>query len=503
MHLMDRVDEEGNTIKGRYDTPPIRALFGEGAFDSAFSSPWEGVLTNSRPDGDIATGLHQAWSHLTSKFQEVATPEQMGDTENYLINQPIERAGFCADGSVKRSVTNAVTEELEKQRSSSLGTKIQETLGRDDYEKWAWDGSTRMSSTFLSSPPDAIGYLGDNVFQVVLTTYLGQPCPMMAPLVGRFFGKSGEKVDKYGANLAAAALPGQGHSALHNQIQSLVQSVMKVAGVHSEKEAVNFLLGKVGEPHINAYINHVARGEGGRRAMHAIIPDAHATNFPAGKQTVNDSGAKRDAEAFFEIKTMTACKSRYGHNNNRMDPVDRRAKLVVQSYSRKFKKLDKKFAADVVGDGNSGTVGPFEAAQKQFFRGQVIPLCAGWFGETNEDFEKVIRTLAKEAAAGQDGMAVSPLINTDRKGGAFPIMLHQFRRAIGVAIVRGNANHKLGRMHYVRGSPEEAANTCRANHSDHRYKPSEREGPSWYNEHTQEGYRSFQQFKNGHDFCMP
>ena len=133
----------------------------------------------------------------------------------------------------------------------------------------------------------------------------------------------------------------------------------------------------------------------------------------------------------------------------------------------------------------------------------MIPLCAGWFGEINEDFEKVIRTLAKEAAAGQDGMAVSPLINTDRKGGAFPIMLHQFRRAIGVAIVRGNANHKLGRMHYVRGSPEEAANTCRTNHSDHRYKPSEREGPSWYNEHTQEGYRSFQQFKNGHDFCMP
>ena len=82
-------------------------------------------------------------------------------------------------------------------------------------------------------------------------------------------------------------------------------------------------------------------------------------------------------------------------------------------------------------------------------------------------------------------------------------MLHQFRRVIGVAIARGNTNHKLGRMHYVRGTAEEAAYTCRSNHSDHRYKPSERGGLSWYNEHTQEGYRSFQQFKNGHDFCMP
>ena len=132
---------------------------------------------------------------------------------------------------------------------------------------------------FLTSPPDRIGYLGDNVFQVIVATYLGQPCPMIAPLVGRFFGKKREQADKYGVNLAAAALTGQGHSILHNRLQSLVQSIMKVAGVHSEKEAVNFLLGKVGEPHITSYINHVSRGEGNRRAMHAIVPDIHATNF--------------------------------------------------------------------------------------------------------------------------------------------------------------------------------------------------------------------------------
>ena len=39
MHLMDRVDKEGNTIRGRYDTQPIRSLFGEGAFNSPFDSP--------------------------------------------------------------------------------------------------------------------------------------------------------------------------------------------------------------------------------------------------------------------------------------------------------------------------------------------------------------------------------------------------------------------------------------------------------------------------------
>jgi len=173
----------------------------------------------------------------------------------------------------------------------------------------------------------------------------------------------------------------------------------------------------MGEPHITSYINHVSRKDGNRRAMHALIPDLHATNFPVRKQRVNDSGSRRDAEAIFEIKTFTTCKSRYGNNNTRASPVSQRAQMVVQSYNRKFKKLDCNFAADVVGDGSEGVVGPFEAAQKHFYCGQVIPLCAGWFGEINEDFEKVIVSLAKEAAAGEDGMTVSPLLNMDRKGG--------------------------------------------------------------------------------------
>ena len=60
-------------------------------------------------------------------------------------------------------------------------------------------------------------------------------------------------------------------------------------------------------------------------------------------------------------------------------------------HSRKFKKLDTLFANDVVGNSNSNVVGPVEAAQGRFYRGQVIPIIvAGWFGESGEDFEKVI-----------------------------------------------------------------------------------------------------------------
>ena len=40
-------------------------------------------------------------------------------------------------------------------------------------------------------------------------------------------------------------------------------------------------------------------------------------------------------------------------------------------------------------------------------------------------------------------------------------MLQQFRRAIGVGIVGGQAKHKLARLHYVRETAAKAADVCR------------------------------------------
>ena len=88
------------------------------------------------------------------------------------------------------------------------------------------------------------------MFQVAWTTYLGQACPLMAPVVGRYFGKNGDVLDKYGANLASAALPGACHRVLQNNLQSIIQAMMRVGGIYSEKESTNFLFDKIGEPFI-------------------------------------------------------------------------------------------------------------------------------------------------------------------------------------------------------------------------------------------------------------
>jgi hypothetical protein len=161
--------------------------------------------------------------------------------------------------------------------------------------------------------------------------------------------------------------------------------MMKLGGIHLAAEAVNFLVDKIGHPCITSYVNHVSSNPDAQKVPHAIVPDIHAFNFPTGGQQVNDSGATSAAEAFFEIKTFMACKSRYNHNNTKLRPVNWCTHEVILSYDWKFRKLDCLFAADVGGDGTSEVVGPFEATKKRFFKGTVIPTWAGWFGEVNKD----------------------------------------------------------------------------------------------------------------------
>ncbi|KAL9183104.1 hypothetical protein ACHAXT_004891 [Thalassiosira profunda] len=470
--LLDRRDSRNNVLKGRLHVAPILDLFGEGSFDHPLEAPWARLLSSSNQSGNLVSGLRQTWSHLSSSFQGVATRSSWRD-ESLLLNQDIGRGH--PRGRSSPAIGDLRCHSGWNGRARHLGERIAAERNRRHFERWSWDGWSKLGSQFIISPPDHFGFIGNRLFPAVFTSYLGQPCPLVAPIVGRYFGLDGTEVDRWGANLAAASLPGYGWRRLHNHIQSIVHSMMKLAGVVSVKEAVNFLLGKVGEPWMSRYIDHIAPFPNARASTYGIVPDIHAYNYPAGRRCVNDSGAALSGDAIFEVKTYTACPTWYNHNNSRTRPADRRA---TRMESRALLGHLKRRAP-------SG--------------GQVIPLVAGWFGEVNKDFEKVIKVLARHAAASDDGLTISPLINTDRKGGAYPIMHRQFRRAIGVAIVRGNAQLKQRRLHFVRATRREAAEAYNAHSSNNRYRPGQGGGSSWYRSHIPEGYAAYQQFRDGHD----
>ena len=161
--------------------------------------------------------------------------------------------------------------------------------------------------------------------------------------------------------------------------------------------------------------------------LHIHIPIGDQERKKA-QPRVDDCIATFAAEVFFEIKFFNACKNQYDHNNAVW--VGMHIKLF--SYDQNFKKRDSLFAADIVGDGTSDVAGPFEAAKTRFFRGHVEPVCADWCGEINKNYNTLLKKLAREAAAGDDGMRISSSVNWNRKQGDFQIMLQQFGEVRGL-----------------------------------------------------------------------
>jgi hypothetical protein len=209
----------------------------------------------------------------------------------------------------------------------------------------------------------------DEVFQVGIATYLGQPCPLMAPVVGCYFGKHGKQLDWCGANLAAASLPGHGHCSQHNKLQPITQAMVKLGGIHSSAEAGNFLVDKIGHPLITFYVNHVSSHPIAQKAPYAIVPDIHAFNFQQEGSKLMTVGpcllltrSLKSKHSQHTKADMTAATPILGQWIN----MRTKSSYLVIKNSRS---LDCLFAADVVGDGTSEVVGPFEAAKKRFFRG--------------------------------------------------------------------------------------------------------------------------------------
>ena len=96
------------------------------------------------------------------------------------------QAEFYEDGTVAASVMKEVPNKLEKAIMAHLGVQITTSLGRKAYERWSWEAWTKTSPAFLLSPPDHFRYMKDPHYQIAMSTYLGQLCLAMAPVVGRF-----------------------------------------------------------------------------------------------------------------------------------------------------------------------------------------------------------------------------------------------------------------------------------------------------------------------------
>ena len=60
---------------------------------------------------------------------------------------------------------------------------------------------------FLHLPPDHIGYMENEPFHMVFVRYLGKACPIIAPMVGRYFGRNRKRLESM-FSLVYNSLPG-------------------------------------------------------------------------------------------------------------------------------------------------------------------------------------------------------------------------------------------------------------------------------------------------------
>ena len=73
-------------------------------------------------------------------------------------------------------VRNIITAEIEAARSLALGSQIISSLDRKAYERWAWEAWSKVGASFITSPPDRLGFIRDDEFMVIVAV-LGNLIP--------------------------------------------------------------------------------------------------------------------------------------------------------------------------------------------------------------------------------------------------------------------------------------------------------------------------------------
>ena len=147
--------------------------------------------------------------------------------------------------------------------------------------------------------------------------------------------------------------------------------------------------------------------------------------------------------------------------------------------------------------GQQASRGPFESALEAFAYDGVIPCVFGSYGEVNQEFHKVISTLARVAAVQGKGafQLLSPELTTVHR---YSYIVSEFRRAFGLTLTRAIANLMLARSHLIARSPELAKRQAEAALQRQSFHKKPRDQPSWFTPSAvdQEAILAWQRFRS-------
>jgi hypothetical protein len=331
------------------------------------------------------------------------------------LQQPLEIAGY---GTAK--LQKALTEQRERARFLQLDATIRRLPG-EDVGRLTWLSLDKFSTVWVTAWPTRDAYLSNPEFGEIVAAYFGLPSPACRPLVGQIIGRSRQTLDPHGLRLTTATLPGDGWRTQHDVLKWRISEDAKEMGVRCRTEVYGLFA--------------------------AVIPQAGrllASGLPARKRqglvpdfafTLALDGPER--ELLFELKTLHAGPSTYGHSAHRCEAVARRARALPAEYAAKARHVDQQFCGTA-----PGSVGPVEAKLRTY--DPVRGLVFGAWGEASPDVERLLTAFSRAGAAHH-----WRTMQVATPGSAQGVLAWLLRRRWGMTAMREAARLKLERLEFV------------------------------------------------------
>ena len=124
-------------------------------------------------------------------------------------------------GSTTGATRKAVVEQKEMMRGKVLSKCLKEYLDRRARPAWSWPLRDKLSSQWLLALPAP----GSDMNSAVFASHLCLPSPVCEGRLGEKLGRA--TVDRFGDNVQAAALPGDGWRTRHDSIKLLLSSLCR------------------------------------------------------------------------------------------------------------------------------------------------------------------------------------------------------------------------------------------------------------------------------------
>ena len=291
----------------------------------------------------------------------------------------------------------------------------------------AWTNLDKFGTTWVTAWPSVDCRLSNAEFGEVVARYFGLPSPACALLVGQPIGNSRSTLDRYGARLTAATLPGDGFRRQHNALKWRLSEDCRETGVRARTEVFGLFAAVLPQHTRTESVSWPLRKRQG------MVPD-FAIALPTHGQHPDTA-----TDELFELKTLHYGTTMYPSRlaDTRGGAVERRAQMLPREYAGRARRLDEQFCGTLQGE-----TGP--VARRLDAYGAVRGLVFGHFAEASTHVEELLSGCAHSGA-----MRHWSVMRAREPADAVGSIAWMLRRRWGMTAWRSAARLLLERIEYV------------------------------------------------------